>query len=93
MVCGKDGRSQTPSKERHMCYVPGRTSLYATPRTAARLAPLSVGVSRQDCWSRLPFPPPEDLPNPGIKLMSPASLALADGSFYHSATWEALLNA
>ena len=40
-------------------------------------APLSVGFSRQEYWSGLPFPTPRDLPNPGIKLMSLASLALA----------------
>ena len=35
--------------------------------------PLSVGFSRQGCWSRLPFPSPGDLPDPRIKPMSPAS--------------------
>ena len=35
-------------------------------------APLSMGFSRKEYWSRLPFPPPGDLPNPGI---GPASLA------------------
>ena len=35
-------------------------------------APLSTGISRQAYWSRLPFPAPRDLPNPGIKLLSPA---------------------
>ena len=37
-----------------------------------------MGFSRQEYWSGLPFPSPEDLPNPGIKLMSPA---LAGGFF------------
>ena len=37
--------------------------------------------SRQEYWSGLPFPPPMDLPNPGIKRTSPASLALASGFF------------
>ena len=37
-------------------------------------APLSLGFSRQEYWSGLPFPPPEDLPNPGIE---PESLASA----------------
>ena len=49
-----------------------------TPWTAARQAPLSVGFSRQEYWSGLPFPPPGNLPNPGIK---PTSLALAGGCF------------
>ena len=39
--------------------------LSATPWTVAHQAPLSVGVSRQECWSGLPFPPPRALPNPG----------------------------
>ena len=46
-------------------------------------------VSRQGDWSGLPFPPPGDLPDPGIESMSPASLALASGCFTTSATWEA----
>ena len=36
------------------------------------VGPLSVGFSRQDYWSGLPFPSPGDLRNPGIKTMSPA---------------------
>ena len=39
-------------------------------------APLSVGFSRQECWSGLPSPPPGDLPDPGNKPSSPVSLAL-----------------
>jgi len=35
-----------------------------TPRTVARQAPLSVGFPRQECWSGLPFPSLEDLPDP-----------------------------
>ena len=42
------------------------------PGSVALQAPLSVGFSRQEYWSELPFPPPEDLPNPGIKPVSPA---------------------
>ena len=34
-------------------------------------APLSMVFARQECWSGLPFPPPGDLPNPGIKLGFP----------------------
>ena len=44
-----------------------------TPYTVAREAPLSMGLSRQKFWSGLPCPPPGDLPNPGIELVSPAS--------------------
>ena len=47
-----------------------------TPWTAARQASLSMGFSRQEHWSGLPFPPPGDLPHPGIKSASPASPAL-----------------
>ena len=44
--------------------------LLATPWTVACEAPLSMKISRQEYWSGLPFPSPEDLPNPGIKPMS-----------------------
>ena len=47
--------------------------------------PLSMEFSRQEYWSELPFPPPGDLPHPGIE---PSSLALA-GILYCSATREA----
>ena len=40
--------------------------------TAALQAPLSMGFPRQEYWSGLPFPSPEDLPDPGIKLGPPA---------------------
>ena len=42
----------------------------------AHQAPLSVGFSRPEYWSELPFPPPEDLPTPGIEPGSPVSPAL-----------------
>ena len=51
----------------------GHVQFCATPWTVARQAPLSVGFSRQEYWSGLPFPPPEDLPKPGIKPVSPVS--------------------
>ena len=43
-----------------------------TPCTVAHQAPLSLGFSRQECWSGLPFLSPGDLPNPGVKPRSPA---------------------
>ena len=43
-----------------------------TPWPIAHQAPLSMGFLRQEYWSGLPCPPPEDLPSPGIKPMSPA---------------------
>ena len=50
------------------------------PWTAARQAPPSVGFSRQEYWSGLPFPSPGDLPNPGMQPTSPVSYALWVGS-------------
>ena len=46
--------------------------LFVTPWTVAYHAPQSMGFSRQEYWSGLPFPSPGDLPNPGIKPGSPA---------------------
>ena len=46
--------------------------LFAIPQTVNCEAPLSIGFSRQECWSGLPFPTPGDLPNPGIEPRSPA---------------------
>ena len=46
--------------------------LFVTPSTIACQALRSMGVPRQEYWSGLPFPPPRDLPNPGIELTSPA---------------------
>ena len=50
----------------------GRILLFATPWTIAYQASLSMGFSRQEYWSGLPFPSPGDLPNPGIEPGSPA---------------------
>ena len=50
--------------------------LFATLQTGVRQAPLSMGFSRQEHWNGLPCPPPGDLPNPGIELVSPASPAM-----------------
>ena len=41
--------------------------LFVTPWTVAYQAPPSMGFSRQEHWSGLPFPSPGDLPNPGIE--------------------------
>ena len=64
--------------------------LCPTPWTIAFRATLSMGVSRQEYWNRLPCTPPGDLPNPGIELMSLISPALAGGFFTTNSTWEAL---
>ena len=55
--------------------------LSVIPGTVDHQALLSIGFSRQKYWSRLPFPIPGDLTDPGIKLVSPASPILA-GSFF-----------
>ena len=44
-----------------------RVRLFASPWTVARQAPQSMGLPRQEHWSGLPFPPPGDLPDPGIE--------------------------
>ena len=49
-----------------------RVQLFATPWTIACQAPPSMGFSKHEYWSGLPFPSPGDLPNPGIKPRSPA---------------------
>ena len=46
--------------------------LFGTPWTVARQTSLSMGFSRQEYWSGLPFPPPGDLPDPGIEPRCPA---------------------
>ena len=45
---------------------------FRIPWTVACQAPLSMGFPRQEYWSGLPFPPPGDLSDPGIKPLSPA---------------------
>ena len=76
-----------------LCLIPSRFSgvhLCATLWTVACQAPLSLGFPRQEYWSRLPFPPPGDLPEPAIEPMSPA---FAGGFFTTSAAWKALAHA
>ena len=46
--------------------------LFGTPWTLAHQAPLSMGFTRQEYWSGLPFPSPGDLPDPGMEPGSPA---------------------
>ena len=62
---------------------------YVTPWTAASQAPLSVGFSRQEYWSELPCPSPEDLPSPGFEPVFLTSPALAGGFVTTSTIWEA----
>ena len=49
-----------------------RVRLFVNPQTVACQAPLSMGFSKQEYWSGLPFPSPEELPDPGIEPASPA---------------------
>ena len=58
-----------------------RVQVFAAPWPVARQAPLSMGFSRQEYWSGLPFPPLGDLPDPGIEPLSLASPALAGRLF------------
>ena len=60
--------------------------LFATPRTVVQLASLTMEFLRQEYWSGLPFPSPEDLSDPGIKPASLVSPSLAGGFFTTSVT-------
>ena len=70
------------------CSVLSYVQLFVTPWTVACQVPLSMGFPRQEYRSRLPFPPPVDLPNLGIEPAS-KSPALTVGFFTTSTTWEA----
>ena len=58
----------------HVCS--SLVQLFAVSWTVILQAPLSMGFSRQEYWSGLPWPPPRDLPDPGIEHKSPVSPAL-----------------
>ena len=62
-------------------FVLSPVQLFVTPWTAAHQALVSMEFSKQEYWSGLPFPPPGDLPKPGIEPVSLASAALA-GRFF-----------
>ena len=63
----------------HACvHTLSHIQLFAATWTVAHQAPLPISFSRQEYCSELPFPPPGDLPDPGIE---PASPALAGGFF------------
>ena len=63
--------------------------LFVTSWTIACHPLLSMGFSIQEYWSGLPFPPPGDLPNPGMEPVSLGSPALAGRFFTISTIWEA----
>jgi len=60
----------------------GPVQLFATQWTVAHQVTLSMGFSRQEYWSGLAYPPPGDLPDSGIKPMSPVALALQADSYH-----------
>ena len=62
--------------------------LFVTPWTVAHQAPLSLGFLRQEYWSGLPFPSPEDIPDPRIEPLSPVSPALAGRFFSTEPLWK-----
>ena len=66
--------------------------LFVTPWTVARQAPLSMEFSKQEYWRGLPFAPPGDHNDPGIKPSSSASPSLADRFFINCTNWEVPLN-
>ena len=69
-----------------------RVWLFETPRTVARQAPLSMGVSRREYWRGLPFPSPGDLPYPGIEPQSPALQADSLLTELQGLTWATIVN-
>ena len=58
------------------------------PQVVGHQVPLPMGFLKQEYWSGLSCPPPEDLPDPGIEPESPVSPALVDGFFTSSAPWK-----
>ena len=64
-----------------MCVCAQLCLTFCDPMDVACQTPLFMGFSRQENWSGFPFPSPGDLPNPGIKLVSPTSLVLTSGFF------------
>ena len=73
-------------------HVLSHVQFFVAPWTVAFQAPLSMEFPRQELWSGLPFPPPGDLPSPGIEPASLKSPALAGGFLTTSTTWEALVH-
>ena len=65
----------------HVCLITSVLSdSFLTLWTVAHQAPLSMGFSRQEYWSGLPFPSPGNLPNPGMEPVSPVTSALQTDS-------------
>ena len=70
------GISQARILERNKLKLLSRVQFFVTPWTVAYQAPPSMGFSRQEYWSGVPFPSPGDLPHPGIELVFLLSSAL-----------------
>ena len=85
MLQGKDSLMYSKIQKTHTmgcvlsCF--SHVQIFATLWAIALQASLSMGFSKQEYWSGLPCPPPEDLPDPGIEPMSLMSPALAGGFF------------
>ena len=90
MLTGEEAMKQALAWRKVKVKSLSRVRLSVTLWTVAHQAPPSMGLSRQEYWSGLPFPSPGDLPDPVIELVSLASPALAGGFFTTSTTWEAL---
>ena len=72
MLTGEEAMKQALAWRKVKVKLLSRVRLSVTLWTVAHQAPPSMGLSRQEYWSGLPFPSPGDLPNPGIKPRSPA---------------------
>ena len=68
----KRQETQSREREREVRLLLSCVQFFAIPWTVASQAPPSMEFSRQEYWSGLLFPSPGDLPDPGIKLGSPA---------------------
>ena len=66
----------------HVCVL-SHAQLFATLWTVALQVPLSIGFSRQEYWSGLPFPTSGDLPNPGIEPTCPCVSCTGGQILYH----------
>ena len=62
---------------------------FLQPRALQSASSSARGIYQANILSGMPFPTPEDFPDPGIKPLSLVSLALAGGFFITSTTWEA----
>ena len=66
----------SPGSQADMCMCMHAKSLQSHLTLGAHQAPLSMGFISQEYWCGPPCPPPGDLPDPGIKPVSPAAPAL-----------------